>query len=107
MMMGYIRLNSKDFGLVVSRKAKENGCLTFIDNIRYVVDEIKEQLIPGRPMSVRNEGFCYDLLLLRDDEAEEVVVLSFGEIYPRRKVDINFSEYLLGEIEKIKKRKSA
>lgn len=80
-----------NYQVVFTRRARENAVLNFKENLLFVLDTLVDRLPANKIIGIRNEGFEYDILVLKDDITKDLVVLSFEEIHPRHQVDILFT----------------
>lgn len=90
-MSTYIKVNGKEYQVVVTRKARNNAALNFIDNICFVLEASERQLVEDRVISIRNAVFDYDMLVLLSSETGDAVIIGFTDIYMSHRIDIDFS----------------
>lgn len=90
----YVKVNGKDYSLVISKKARNNAAYNFIDNLCFVLEAL-DFIELDKVYSVRNSAFDYDCLILLASDTEDAVILDFNDINERRKIDIDFSTDLL------------
>jgi len=91
MMSTYVRICESSYPLVVTRRARNNAALNFLDNIRFVLEASEKNIQNDKPLWLRNSAFDYDLRLLLSSETEEMVLLDFSDIEASRNIDIDFS----------------
>lgn len=87
----YVRICESSYPLFVTRKARNNAALNFLDNIRFVLETSERKIQKDKPLWLRNAAFDYDLRILLSTETEEMVLLDFSDISEERDVTINFS----------------
>jgi len=87
----YVKICESNYPLFVTRKARNNAALNFLDNICFVLEANEKRIQKDKPLWLRNSAFDYDLRLLFSSETEELVLLDFTDVEERRRVDIDFS----------------
>lgn len=89
----YIKIGEKEYTLVISKKAKQNGVYNFLTNVIFVIEECGAStlLTEDKKIVIRNEAFEYDVVLRLFSETRDAVILNFLDIDEKRQVDINFT----------------
>jgi len=87
----YIKINGKEYDVIVSRKARNNAALNFFDNICFVLEASEHQLVEDKVFSIRNAAFGYDMLVLLSSETDDAIIIGFADIEDYHRIDIDFN----------------
>lgn len=87
----YVRICDSSYPLVITRRARNNAAVNFLDNICFALEASERNIQKDKPIWLRNAAFEYDLKVLLSSETEEIVLLDFSDISEERNIALNFS----------------